>query len=99
MAAYAAEDAEEAMSEDCSSAAEDVGDSEREEPQSLVPTACDLAEAADSMADVVEDAVREAMPAWRSAARAVVQAGRAVGDGCKQMGRSLKDSLRSGDER
>ena len=100
MAAYAAEDAEEAMSEDCSSAAEDVGDSEREEPQSLVPTALgDLAEAADSMADVVEDAVREAMPAWRSAARAVVQAGRAVGDGCKQMGRSLKDSLRSGDER
>lgn len=103
MAAYAAEDAEKAMSEDCSSAAEDVGDSEQEiseEPQSLAPTALgDLAEAADAMADVVEDAVREAMPAWKCAARAVAQAGRAVGDGCKRMGRSLKDSLRSGDER
>lgn len=103
MAAYAAEDAEETKGEDCSSAAEDVGDSEQEiseEPQSLAPTALgDLAEAADAMADAVEDAVREAMPAWKCAARAVAQAGRAVGDGCKRMGRSLKDSLRSGDER
>lgn len=103
MAAYAAEDAEETKDEDCSSAAEDVGDSEQEiseEPQSLAPTALgDLAEAADAMADAVEDAVREAMPAWKCAARAVAQAGRAVGDGCKRMGRSLKDSLRSGDER